>query len=81
MVITGYLYGLNTMILTLRVFGSLLEASQGTGTTHIALVSIIEDVAVIFVQFLVGILSSSLAITKVMLSSRSFTGEHSQENG
>ena len=41
LVIAGYCYGLNTMILTLRVFGHLMEASKVTGTTHIALMSII----------------------------------------
>ena len=34
LVIAGYCYGLNTMILTLRVFGHLMEASKVTGTTH-----------------------------------------------
>ena len=75
LVIAQYLYGLNAAILTVRVFGSLLEANKGTGITHIALVRIVEDVAVIFVQFVVGILASSLAMTKVLLAEHSFTGD------
>ena len=72
LVISGYCYGLNTMTLTLRVFGHLMEASKETGTTHIALMSIIEDVAIIFFQFLVGILAFSLAITKIYVAEGSF---------
>lgn len=72
LVIAGYCYGLNTMILTLRVFGHMMEASAATGTTHIALMSIIEDVAIIFFQFLVGILAFSLAITKIYVAEGSF---------
>lgn len=74
LVIAQYLYGLNATILTVRVFGSLLEANKGTGITHIALVRIVEDVAVIFVQFVVWILACSLAMTKVLLAEHSFTG-------
>jgi len=76
LVIAQYLYGLNASILTVRVFGSLLEANRGTGITHIALVRIIEDVAVIFVQFVVWILACSLAMTKVLLADHSFTGHN-----
>ena len=72
LVIAQYLYGLNATILTFRVFGSLLEANKGTGITHIALVRIVEDVAIIFVQFFVGILACSLAMTKVLLAEHSF---------
>lgn len=72
LVIAGYFYGFNTMILTLRVFGHLMETNKVTGTTHIALISIIEDVAIIFFQFLVGILAFSLAITKIYVAEGSF---------
>ncbi|XP_044173143.1 uncharacterized protein LOC114958471 [Acropora millepora] len=72
LVIAGYFYGLNTMILTLRVFGHLMETSKTTGTTHIALISIIEDVAIIFFQFVVGVLAFSLAITKIYVAQASF---------
>ena len=72
LVIGGYFYGLNTMILTLRVFGHLMETNKATGTTHIALISIIEDVAIIFFQFLVGILAFSMAITKIFVAEGSY---------
>ena len=81
LVIAGYFYGLNTMILTLRVFGHLMETSKATGTTHIALISIV-DVAIIFVQFTVGVLAFSLAITKIYVAERSYisTGERLLKN-
>lgn len=72
LVIAGYFYGLNTMILTLRVFGHLMEISKTTGTTHIALMSIIEDVAIIFFQFVVGIIAFSMAIAKIYVAEASF---------
>ena len=37
--IAGYLYGVNTMFLTLRAFGSLLETTKGVGTVQIAFFS------------------------------------------
>ena len=75
LVIAQYLYGLNATLLTVRVFASLLEANKGTGITHIALVRIVEDVAVIFVQFAVWILACSLAMTKVLLAELSFNAD------
>lgn len=81
LVIAGYCYGLNTMILTLRVFGHLMEASKVTGTTHIALMSIIEDVATIFFQFLVGILAFSLAMSKIYLAEGSFLSSEEKLDG
>lgn len=82
LVIAGYFYGLNTMILTLRVFGHLMETSKATGTTHIALISIIVDVAIIFIQFTVGVLAFSLAITKIYVAEGSYisTGERLLKN-
>ena len=82
LVIAGYFYGLNTMILTLRVFGNLMETSKATGTTQIALISIIVDVAIIFFQFMVGILAFSLAITKIYVAEGSYisTGERLLKN-
>ena len=74
LVIAQYLYALNAGILTLRVLGNLLETNKETGTTHIALVRIVEDVAVIFVQFVVAILAFSLAMAKVLVAEFSFVG-------
>ncbi|XP_068711730.1 short transient receptor potential channel 2-like [Montipora foliosa] len=72
LVIAGYFYGLNTMIMTLRVFGHLMEINKITGTTHIALMSIIEDVAIFFFQFVVGIAAFSIAIAKIYVAEASF---------
>ena len=60
------------MILTLRVFGHLMEINKTTGTTHIALMSIIENVAIIFFQFVVGIIAFSMAIAKIYVAEASF---------
>lgn len=70
--VSGYLYGLNTMILTFRVFGQVMETVKGLGTIQIALFSIISDVATIFWQFAAAILAFSFAITKVYMTEISF---------
>ncbi|XP_068673143.1 transient receptor potential cation channel subfamily M member 7-like, partial [Montipora foliosa] len=67
--IAGYLYGFNTMLLTFRVFGSLLEAFEGVGTIQIALFQVIRDAVVVVVQFVVITVAFSSAITKVFVSS------------
>ena len=66
----NYMYGLNTMCLTLRFFGSVLECTQSTGVVQIALFKIIGHIVIIFWQFLVATLAFSLAITKVFLMER-----------
>ena len=68
----NYMYGLNTMFLTLRVFGHILEAKRSIGPVEIALFKIIGEVMTIFWQFLAVILAFSLAITKVFLTERSY---------
>ena len=72
LVVAGYLYGLNTMILTFRVFGQVMETIKGLGTIQIALFSIIRDIATIFWQFVATVIAFSLAITKVYMSEKSF---------
>lgn len=72
LVIAGYLYGLNTMFLTLRAFGQVMETVKGVGAIQIALFHIIGDVATIFWQFIATILAFSIAITKVYMAERSF---------
>ena len=44
LVIAGYLYGLNTMFLTLRAFGHVMETIKGIGVIQIALFHIIGDI-------------------------------------
>ena len=67
--VAGYLYGFNTMLLTVRAFGSLLEAFEGVGTIQIALFQVIRDAVVIVVHFVVITVAFSSAITKVFVSS------------
>ena len=50
--IAGYLYGFNTMPLTFRAIGSVLETFQGVGTIQIALFHIIRETAVVVLHFL-----------------------------
>ena len=68
----GYLYGLNTMFLTLRAFGHVMETIKGIGAIQIALFHIIGDIATIFWQFIATILAFSIAITKVYMAERSY---------
>lgn len=75
LLVGGYLYGLNTMILTFRVFGQLMETVKGLGTIQIALLSIISDVAIILWQFAATILAFSFAMTKVYMSERSIISQ------
>ncbi|XP_078372507.1 uncharacterized protein LOC144656151 isoform X5 [Oculina patagonica] len=79
LVIAGYLYGLNTMFLTLRAFGHVMETVKKVGPIQIALFHIIGDVVTIFWQFLATILAFSIAITKVYMAERSFLLEISGE--
>ncbi|XP_078372242.1 uncharacterized protein LOC144655919 isoform X2 [Oculina patagonica] len=72
LVIAGYLYGLNTMILTLRAFGHVMETTKRVGAIQIALFHIIGDVVTIFWQFIATILAFSLAATKVYMSEQSY---------
>ena len=72
LVIAGYLYGLNTMFLTLRAFGHVMETVKGIGAIQIALFHIIGDITTIFWQFVSAILAFSIAITKVYMAERSF---------
>ena len=52
LVVAGYLYGFNTMFLTVRVFGQMLETIEGIGAIQIALFHIIKDVIVVVVHFI-----------------------------
>ena len=76
LVIAGYFYGLNTMFLTLRAFGHLMEATKGIGAIQIALFHIIGDVITIFWQFIAVILAFTMAITKVFMAEKSFVTSH-----
>lgn len=75
LVITGYLYGLNTIFHTFRTFGHVMETTRGVGSIQIALFHILEDVATIFWQFIAAILAFSIAITKVFVAEKSYLVE------
>ena len=75
LVIAGYFYGLNTMFLTLRAFGHVMETTKQIGTIQIALFHILSDLVTIFWQFIATILAFSIAITKVYVAEKSFISE------
>ena len=68
----NHLYGFNAMLLSLRVLGSILESKRSTGVMQIALFRIVGSVAVIFWQFSVAVLAFSVAITKVIMTDKSY---------
>ena len=71
LVIAGYLYGFNTMLLTFRAFGSILETYQGVGTIQIAFFHIVRDAVVVVLHFLAITLASASTITKVYVAEKS----------
>ena len=72
LLITGYLYGLSTLILTFRAFGHMMENTREVGSIQIALFHIVSDVVAIFWQFIAAILAFSIAITKVYMAEKSY---------
>lgn len=70
--VSGYMYGVNAMIITLRVFGHLMEANASLGTIQIALLQIIGSCLAVLGQFLTALLAFSLAITKVYVAEISY---------
>lgn len=72
LLIAGHLYSFNTLCLTLRAFGQVMEQQKDLGTIQIALFSILKDVRTVLWQFLAVILAFSIAITKIYISELSF---------
>ena len=70
--IAAYFYGLNTMLLTFRAIGQLMETSKGIGIIQIALFNIVGDIGAIIGQFIAVIWAFSVAITKVYVAEKSF---------
>ena len=68
----GYLYSVNTLFLTFRVFGHILEQFRDAGIIQIALFNILKDISVVIWQFMAAILAFSIAITKVYMVEKSF---------
>ena len=75
LVIAGYFYGINTMFLTLRTIGHVMETTKQLGPIQIALFHILSDLVTIFWQFIATILAFSIAITKVYVAEKSFISE------
>ena len=75
LVIAGYFYGVNTIFLTLRAFGHVMETTKQIGTIQIALFRILSDLVTIFWQFMATILAFSIAITKVYVAEKSLISE------
>ena len=73
--IAGYLYGFNTMLLTFRAFGSILEKPEGIGTIQIAFFHIIGDAVLVVLHFLVMTLAFASAITKVFVTEKTMASE------
>ena len=74
--IAGYLYGINTMFLTLRAFGSLLETTKGVGTVQIAFFHIIGDAVVVVVHFLAITMAFASTITKVFVAEKTMVSKN-----
>jgi len=74
--IAQYLYGFNTMLLTFRAFGHMLETIKGVGTIQIALFHIIREVVVVLVHFIAISLAFSSAITKILVAESSMVKEN-----
>ncbi|KAJ7393122.1 hypothetical protein OS493_008421 [Desmophyllum pertusum] len=70
--VAGYLYSFNTVCLTLRIFGHVVETFKGVGTIQIALFNILQDVMTIVWQFTAAVFAFSLAITKIYMAEQSF---------
>uniref|UniRef100_A0A6P8IXW9 Transient receptor potential-gamma protein-like n=1 Tax=Actinia tenebrosa TaxID=6105 RepID=A0A6P8IXW9_ACTTE len=75
--VAGYFYGLNCMLLTLRVFGHIMEFKKTTGTIQIALFQIIGAVLAVFGQFFAVLVAFSLAISKIRMTELSYAGTQS----
>lgn len=75
LLIASYLYGINTMLLTIRSFGQVLETIKGVGTIQIALLRIIENLGLIVLQFVAITVAFSIAVTKVYVAEKSLVEE------
>ena len=69
--IAGYLYGFNTMLLTFRAFGSILETYESVGTIQIAFFHIVRDAVVVVLHFLAITMAFASTITKVYVAEKS----------
>ena len=78
--ISNYLYGINTLLMVLRV-SSILELNQVAGPLQLALYRMLGDLLIILSQFFFVIVGFSLAITKSYNAERSYFRPHSNHSG
>ena len=77
--VAGHLYGVNTMLLTFRAFGSILETTKGLGTVQIAFFHIIGDAVVVVVHFLAITIAFASTITKVFVAEKTMVSKNTPE--
>ena len=78
--IAAVLYGVNTMLLTFRALGSILETFEGVGTIQIALFNIIRDAVVVLLHFGVITLAFSSTITKLFVAENGMVEGDAEKN-
>ena len=76
--IASFLYGWNTLPLTFRAVGSLLETFKKVGTIQIALIRIIKDTTVVALHFMAITLAFSSAMTKWFVAEIPMIGDTTQ---
>ncbi|KAL9954088.1 hypothetical protein ACROYT_G041582 [Oculina patagonica] len=81
LLISSFLYGFNSLCLTFRAFGHVMEQSKHIGTIQIALFSILSDIRIVLGQFVVAILAFSFALAKVYMAEKIFIGESRDAHG
>lgn len=79
--VASFLYGFNSLCLTFRAFGHVMEQSKHIGTIQIALFSILSDIRIVLGQFVVAILAFSFALAKVYMAEKIFIGESRDAHG
>ena len=77
--IAGYLYGFNTMLLTFRACGSILETTKFVGTVQIAFFNIVKDAVVVVVHFLAITIAFASTITKVFVAEKTMVTNNTTE--
>ena len=77
--IAGYLYGFNTMLLTFRTFGPILETTKVIGIVQIAFFQILGDALVVVVHFLAITIAFASTITKVFVAEKTMVSKNNPE--
>lgn len=80
-VAAGYLYGINTLALSFRVFFHVFEQLEKVGIIQITLIKILYDIRIVLGHFALAIWAFSFAITKVYVAEKSFSQAERNETG